>query len=143
LSNETEQEVLSPDKTQQTKELVQVLTKMAEVSTKEQEVKQAELGVKQQEIESNERIALAAIEAQKSFHSDRWKKFNSHLIHRYVFVCVISVIMAIFSGLAIYLGAKDLVMDLAKLVASMAIGTFGGYHWGKSKTKGSSQEPSD
>ncbi len=127
----------------QTRDLVEVLTKMAEVNTKEQEVKQAELGVKQQEIESNERIALAAIDAQKSFHSDRWTKFNSHLIHRYVFICVIAVIACAFAGLAIYLGAKDMVMDLAKLVASLAIGTFGGYHWGKNNSKSGGQDQSE
>ncbi|CAB5577621.1 Uncharacterised protein [Pseudomonas putida] len=138
-----EQELIAPDKAQQAKELMQALTKMAEANTKEQEVKQAELGVKQQEIESNERIALAAIEAQKSFHSDRWNKFNSHLIHRYIFICVIAVIMAAFAGFAINLGAKDLVMDMAKLVGSMAVGTFGGYHWGKSKSKSGGQDQSD
>lgn len=132
-----------PAEKPQTKDLVEVLTKMAEVNTREQDVKQAELGVKQQEIESNERIALAAIDAQKSFHSDRWTKYNSHLIHRYVFVCVIAVIVCLFAGLAIYLGAKDLVMDLAKLLASLAIGTFGGYHWGKNNSKSSGKDQSE
>ncbi len=121
-------------------ELVGVLTKMAEANTKEQEVKRHELDIKQQEIASNERIAMAAIDAQKSFHEGRWAKYNSHLIHRYVFISIFAALVFGFSGVAIHMGAKDLIMDLAKLGASLAAGTFGGYHWGKNKGKSSSQE---
>lgn len=124
-----------PEKPQQTKELMLALTKMVEVSTKEQEVKQEELAVRRQEIESNEKIAMASIDAQKAFHADRWTKYNSHLIHRYVFVIVLLVVVFLFAGAAIWLGAKDLVVDVAKLASSLGLGAFGGYHWGKSKGK--------
>lgn len=123
------------EKPQQAKDLMLALTKMVEVSTKEQEVKQEELAVRRQEIESNEKIAMASIEAQKSFHADRWTKYNSHLIHRYIFVIVLLVVIFVFAGAAIYLGAKDLVIDVAKLASSLGLGAFGGYHWGKSKGK--------
>ncbi|WP_116896410.1 hypothetical protein [Pseudomonas syringae] len=140
---ENEQDVLGPEEAMKTKELVSVLTKMAEANTKEQEVKRHELDVRQQEITSNERIAMAAIDAQKTFHSDRWTKYNSHLIHRYVFFVVLVILSTGFAGMAIWLGAKDVVMDLAKLGSSLALGTFGGYHWGKNKTKGGGQEQSE
>lgn len=140
---EHEQEVLAPDEGTKTKELVGVLTKMAEANSKEQDVKRHELDVKREEISSNERIAMAAIDAQKSFHADRWTKYNSHLIHRYVFFIVIALVGTGFSALAISMGAKEVIMDLAKLGSSLALGTFGGYHWGKSKAKGGTQEQSE
>lgn len=88
-----EHEVLEAEGSMKATELVGVLTKMAEANTKEQEVKRHELDVKQQEIASNERIAMAAIDAQKSFHEGRWTKYNSHLIHRYVFITILAVIV--------------------------------------------------
>ncbi|EMH78145.1 hypothetical protein EHI8A_184020 [Entamoeba histolytica HM-1:IMSS-B] len=137
-STDTDDQEKLPAETQkqQPKELLRALTKLVEASTLEHEIKQEELAVRRQEIESNEKIAMASISAQRDFHSERFSKYNSHLVHRYWFVGVMTIVICIFAGMAIYLGAKDLVMDLSKLIASMSLGAFGGYHWGKNKGSG-------
>ncbi|MBA1179565.1 hypothetical protein G7008_03525 [Pseudomonas psychrotolerans] len=134
--SEDGQESLPAEMQKQPKELLQALTKIVEASALEHETKQEELAVRRQEIESNEKIALASIQAQKEFHSDRFSQFNNHLVHRYFFVAAMTIFISIFAAVAIWLGAKDLVVDLSKLVVSLSVGAFGGYHWGKSKGKG-------
>ena len=46
--------------------------------------------------------------------------------------------LLVFSGFAIWADAKDLVMDMAKLIIGVAVGGFGGFFYGKTQAK---QEP--
>lgn len=111
------------------------LTQMLEVAQNENEIKRGDQEVRREEITSNERIALASIEAQREYHKENFSRFNAHLVHRYWFVGTVLVCALIFASFAIWAGAKDLVADLAKLVAGVGVGAFGGFHYGKNKSK--------
>lgn len=127
------------------RQLVVAVQQLVESNAQEQETKRAELEVRRCEVESNERVALASIEAQKGFHTERFTRYNSHLIHRYVFICFITGAFLTFSSVAIWLGAKDIVLDLVKILLPLAVGLLGGYHWGgnaqsRREQEGSSEE---
>lgn len=122
------------------KAITVALKQMVEVAQQEHDIKRGDQDVRREEISSNERIALASIEAQREYHKENFSRFNAHLIHRYWFVGTVLFGILVFSGFAIWAGAKDLVMDLAKLVVGVGVGAFGGFHYGKTKSK---QSPDD
>lgn len=115
------------------KALMVAVKQMVEAGQQEIDVRRGEQDVKREEIASREKIALATIEAQREFHKERFSRFNDHLIHRYWFVGVVMLLVLTFSGFAIWAGAKELIMDLAKLIGGVAVGAFGGFHYGKNK----------
>lgn len=118
------------------RQLAAAVHQLVETREQEYEVKRAELEVQSREIDSNERIAMATIEAQSRFHSQRFTRYNAHLIHRYIFIGVMATLLIAFTLGAIYLQAKDLVLEMFKLLIPLVIGTFGGYQWGnRSATK--------
>lgn len=78
------------ERDEDTRGLTAAVQQLIESQDRKHEVRQAELQVQGKEIESNERIAMASIEAQSRFHSQRFTRYNAHLIHRYIFIGVIS-----------------------------------------------------
>lgn len=113
------------------------LQELAQVQYQESEVKKQELVVRQKEIESNERIATQAIQAQKSIQSEKYQKYNRHLVDRYWFFGAILLMILLFCGYALSNNGKDLVLDALKMLLGFAAGLFGGFHWGQNKKPGS------
>ncbi len=111
----------------------QALGRFIDVQKKEVEVRAQEAQVKAQEVSSNERIALAAIQAKREDNQDGRAQYNKHLIHRYVFVFLLLVAIFGFSAFAITSGAKEIVADLFKMGSSLIVGAIGGYYAGKEK----------
>lgn len=128
-------ELVTDNEKPELKAITVALTQMLEVAQNENEIKRGDQEVRREEITSNERIALASIEAQREYHKENFSRFNAHLIHRYWFVGMVLVCVLTFFGFAIWAGAKDLVEDLAKLIAGVGVGAFGGFHYGKNKGK--------
>lgn len=113
--------------------LEKAVREMAKANQQEIELKKAELDVRRAEIESNERLGMTSIQANKEHHQEHMRRYNDHLVHRYWFVGAITLGVLIFSTIAIFAGAKDLVADLVKLLGGAGAGAFGGYYYGKSK----------
>lgn len=120
-------------------DVTDALKQMIEVTQQENDLKRGDQEVKREEIAANQQIALASIDAQREYHREHFTRYNAHLIHRYFFLGAILVIVLVFSAFAIWAGAQDLVMDMAKLVVGVGVGAFGGFHYGQNK----SQKPSD
>tara|TARA_B100000446_G_scaffold87727_1_gene82567 strand:- start:1029 stop:1448 length:420 start_codon:yes stop_codon:yes gene_type:complete len=119
-------------------EVTDALKQMIEVTQQEHDLKRGDQDVKREEIAANERVALASIDAQREYHREHFTRYNAHLIHRYYFLGGVLLIVLLFSAFAIWAGAKDLVMDMAKLVVGVGVGAFGGFHYGKTKNQKSS-----
>lgn len=107
---------------------------------KELVVKQMEITLQEKqeetrrlEIERNTQVALAQIQAQAEDLKDNRTKFNTMLTGRYWFVGAVVVLLLAFAIAGIWLGAKDLVLEVFKLTLSFAAGGFGGYFYGKTK----------
>ena len=85
------------------------------------------------EIEQNTTVALAQINAQAEDLKDNRVRYNSMLSKRYWFIGSIVASLLAFATAGIYLGAKDLIVEILKVVVAFSAGGFGGYHYGKSK----------
>lgn len=109
------------------------LQDLAQVQFQESEIKKQELVVRQKEIESNERIATKAIEAQSAAQTDKFQKYNRHLVDRYWFIGAILLMILLFCAYALSNDGKDLVLDALKMLLGFAAGIFGGFHWGQNK----------
>jgi len=140
LSNDKPQDA---EAAEHTHELLSRLGHLVEAQEREQDLKQAELQVKSSEITSNERVALASIEAQSTFHRERFGGYNKLVRMRLIFVAVFLTLILGFCLIAINLGAKELVIDLAKLMVPLIVGAVGGYGFGRSNTNRSAPENSD
>lgn len=116
-------------------DLKTAVIQVVESSKQENQLKKAELEVRRAEIESQERLALASIDANKQHHKEHYSLYNKHLVNRYWFIGSLVIATLIFASFAINAGAQDLVTDLTKLILGTGIGAFGGYHYGKSKQK--------
>lgn len=130
------------DEIDDARQLTAAVHQLVESTEKQHEIKRAEIEVQSKEIESNEKIALASIQAQREYHSQRFTRYNDHLIHRYFFIGSMTVLVLGFSLGAIWLDAKDLVSDLFKMIVPLVVGLAGGYHWGARNTmKRAREEP--
>jgi len=109
------------------------IDKFIDVQSQEVNVRYQEARARRMEIQSNERIALASIAAKSQDRTENRIEFNKHLIHRYCFVAGVLILLFVFAGVAIWLGAKDLVSDIFKMGGGLLVGAFGGYHAGRSR----------
>ncbi|WP_159355886.1 hypothetical protein [Methylovorus glucosotrophus] len=110
------------------------LSVIIEQQQQEVGIKNRELDVREHEISSNERIALASIQAQSQYRADNAGKYNAHLIHRYWFIGTVTFMVLAFAAFAITHESKDIIIDSIKMILGFSAGAFGGYHWGKSKS---------
>jgi len=113
--------------------LLTVVSQIAEGQKRDLAVKEKELTVRSEEIASNERIALASISAQERSHKEGGISYTRHIDHRNIFVIVIVAMVMIFAGCLVGFGAKEILMEIIKIVGSCAVGIFGGYQYGKNK----------
>ena len=113
--------------------LEKAVREIAKANQQEVELKKAELDVRRAEIESNERLGMTSIQANKEHHQEHLRRFNDHLVHRYWFIGAVTLGVLVFATIAIFAGAKELVADLVKLLGGAGAGAFGGYYYGKSK----------
>lgn len=113
--------------------LMSVLRNITEAQAKDSEVRKLELEVKSEEIASHERVAMKSIDAQERSFIDNRTQYNKHLIHRYIFIAVLTVVIGAIAIAMIMNNAKDVIIDSLKLVLAFGSGAFGGFYAGKSK----------
>ena len=90
------------------------------------EVKRLEASNRKAEIESNERIALASIQAQSNSDLYHSKTFKYAYLVSQLKVVVIAIIIAVIVGLAIVYGYSELATDIAKYAFFAISGYFAG-----------------
>jgi Fe2+ transport system protein B len=119
---------LDPNPTQ---ELIMAVEHLVQSQNQEAQDRRDERDLRRHEIDSNKEVALTSIQAQKEYHSQYFSKYNEHLIHKYWFAGIIAIAVMIFFGFCIWMGAEEIVVDLAKIGSGLLVGVFGGYFWGK------------
>jgi len=117
-----------------------MLEALTEIMTAEAKVKTEEHSVRRMEVESNEKIALATIEAKERASGKGWDTYHKLQQTRWVGAVVVLVVLLLFSAWAVSAGAKDLVVDLFKIGAGFGAGVFGGFHYGKTRRKNGEED---
>lgn len=128
---------------QQTQELVAAVHQLVESQHQESQDRRDERELRRHEIDSNKEIALTSISAQREYHNQHFTKYNQHSAHKLIFSGVALVAVLIFFSFSIWMGAEEIVIDLAKIGSGLLIGMFGGYFWGKDKGSNEPVRPRD
>lgn len=114
--------------------LVRAVERLAATQAEDIEVKRQELTIRSQEISSQERIAIASIQAQERTVSGNRGDYNKHLIHKYIFVIVVLLVVGGFAGFLFVNDGKELVSEALKALLFFAAGALSGYGYkGRSK----------
>lgn len=108
-----------------------VIRDFINVQQGELEVKKLDAANKKAEIESNERIALASIQAQSSSDLSHSKTFKYAYLVSQLKIIVIAVIIAVVVCIAIVYGYSDLATEIAKYAFFAVSGYVAGLGHGK------------
>lgn len=95
--------------------------------------KSKELEVKRNEIQSNERIALASIEAQKEDSANKGKFLEQMVKTRYRTFIILAAIAAIVVIVALITNKTDVAMEFIKVGGAVLLGFIAGINKGKAQ----------
>lgn len=117
------EEILIPD----------IVASLLENQREDISVEKKRIQASQKEQENAHQYALKALEAQYASQKALWKHVSDDRkrSHTYTFVIVILVIL--FLALALFIGYKDIVIELIKLIAIGFGGFGGGYAYATSR----------
>ena len=103
-----------------------VLREFIKIQQSDLEVKRLEASNRKAEIESNERIALASIQAQANSDLAHSKTFKYAFLVSQLKIILIAVIVAVIVVVAIVYGYSELATDIAKYAFFAISGYFAG-----------------
>lgn len=101
--------------------------------TRELALKAQELELEKQREQNNTELSRAALEAQERDRAHERDSRRNERKDRHKAALGFLLIIAVLIGAAIYLGAKDIGIELIKSVGLLVAGAFGGYGYAKSK----------
>lgn len=124
-------------------QLLAAMRDMVKVQQANQSVKEKELQVEQERIKSNEKIALASIQAQKEDRLAQMDLFSRFQVIKYVFGGVISVGVFVLVWYAMKTNNTEFAIELAKMLIPLIVGLIGGYGLGRHKNNNENNSKED
>ncbi|WP_315569447.1 hypothetical protein [Haemophilus parahaemolyticus] len=124
----------------------QLLAEMREMLKVHKQInssKEKELQVEQERIKSNEKIALASIQAQKEDRLAQMDLFSRFQVIKYVFGGVISVGVFVLVWYAMKTNNTEFAIELAKMLIPLIVGLIGGYGLGRHKSNNENNSKED
>lgn len=95
--------------------------------------KSKELDIRRDEIQSNERIALASIEAQKADSDNKGVFFAEMVKSRHRTIIWIAVIIGLVLIIALLVNKAEVALEAIKMGGTVLLGYFAGVNRGKNK----------
>ncbi|MPW89890.1 hypothetical protein [Moraxella catarrhalis] len=115
-------------------QLVSTLKDMAEVQKQTLQVKEKELQLENEKVKSNERIALASIEAQKGDRVEQMGLFAKLEGKKYITIWVIVAAVVAVILVAIWREKTEFALEVLKIGGALLAGYFAGFNKGKANT---------
>ncbi|MPW66522.1 hypothetical protein [Moraxella catarrhalis] len=115
-------------------QLVSTLKDMAEVQKRTLQVKEKELQLENEKVKSNERIALASIEAQKGDRVEQMSLFAKLEGKKYITIWVIVGAVVAVILVAIWREKTEFALEVLKIGGALLAGYFAGFNKGKVNT---------
>lgn len=115
-------------------ELVSTLKEITEVQKRSLQVKEKEINLEQEKVKSNEKIALASIDAQKSDRVEQMGLVAKIEKQRYITIWVISVLVVAVILVAIAKDKTDFALEVLKIGGALLAGYLAGFNKGKANT---------
>lgn len=110
-----------------------MMREFLEYQKQELQNKSKELDIRRDEIQSNERIALASIEAQKEDSANKGEFFSKMVKTRYRTMVWIAVIAAVVICAALLTNKTDVALELIKVGGAVLLGFIAGVNKGKAQ----------
>ena len=104
---------------------------LVKVQQANQAVKEKELDLERKRIESNEKIALASIEAQKGDRDQQITTISKLHSQRHILIGVVVIIIAIIVIVAMYTNNTDFALEMLKIGGALLAGYWAGFGRGK------------
>ena len=111
--------------------LVAAMRDLVKVQQANQAVKEKELDLERKRIESNEKIALASIEAQKGDRDQQITTISKLHSQRHILIGVVVIIIAIIVIVAMYTNNTDFALEMLKIGGALLAGYWAGFGRGK------------
>lgn len=115
-------------------QLVRVVGDLVESQKRSHQLKEQELKLEQEKIRSNEKIALASIEAQKGDRVEQMSLFAKIEGKKYITIWVIVVAVVLIILVAIWKDKTDFALEVLKIGGALLAGYFAGFNKGKATT---------
>ena len=123
---------MSSNKNPQTDvQLLAAMRDMVKVQQANQAVKEKELDLERKRIESNERIALASIEAQKGDRAQQIKTISKLHSQRHILAGGIVIVVTIVVCVAMFTNNTPFALEVLKIGGALLAGYFAGFGKGK------------
>ena len=135
MTNSTDDSNERPLPQEKMAELVKAVELLVGERSEEARDRQEERDLRRFEIQTNKDIALASISAQKSDREAQMQRYGSLISTKYAYGLGALFMLLIFLGVAIYMGAGEMVSKLLITLVTLAVGGAGGYGYGKFETR--------
>lgn len=112
-------------------QLVRVVGDLVESQKRSHQLKEQELKLEQEKVRSNERIALASIEAQKGDRVEQMGLFAKIEGKKYVTIWLITGAVVLIVLVAIWREKTEFALEVLKIGGALLAGYFAGFHKGK------------
>ena len=112
-------------------QLLGAMRDLVKVQQANQAVKEKELDLERKRIESNEKIALASIEAQKGDRDQQITTISKLHSQRHILIGVVVIIIAIIVIVAMYTNNTDFALEMLKIGGALLAGYWAGFGRGK------------
>lgn len=112
-------------------QLVRVVGDLVESQKRSHQLKEQELKLEQEKVRSNERIALASIDAQKGDRVEQMGLFAKIEGKKYVTIWLITGAVVLIVLVAIWREKTEFALEVLKIGGALLAGYFAGFHKGK------------
>lgn len=107
------------------------LREMLEVQKGEQDIRRQEIKLEQEKIKSNERLALASIDAQKDDRKQQMVLFAGVHKTKYITIGGIAILITLVLGIAMWLNKVEIAMEILKIGGTGILAYIAGVSKGK------------
>lgn len=112
-------------------QLLAAMRDLVKVQQANQAVKEKELDLERKRIESNEKIALASIEAQKGDRDQQITTISKLHSQRHILIGIVVIIIAIIVIVAMNTNNTDFALEMLKIGGALLAGYWAGFGRGK------------
>lgn len=112
-------------------QLLATMRDLVKVQQANQAVKEKELAVEQERIKSNEKIALASIEAQKGDRNEQIKAFSKMHTQRNIIIGVVIVAVVAIIFVSMFTDNTAFALEVLKIGGALLAGYIAGFGRGK------------
>ncbi|AGO16039.1 hypothetical protein Q7267_11125 [Glaesserella parasuis] len=124
-------------------QLLATMRDLVKVQQANQAVKEKELELERKRIESNEKIALASIEAQKGDRTQQITAVSKLHSQRHILIGVGVVVITIIVVIAMYTDKTDFALEMLKIGGALLAGYWAGFGRGKASVLEKQQQENE